>query len=132
MGLMEAWVPKTKIQKWLGNGSGIRGAVISVALSTLPTGPLYVAFPMTASLIRKGASITNMVLFLGSWVALKILQLMVEIRFLSVSFTIPRFVLTLMALLLIGLLMDKILDKSSDQAGLKALAMKQVKTDMKK
>ncbi len=87
---------------------------------------------MMASLNRKGVSITNMVLFLDSWVALKILQLMVEIRFLSVSFTIPRFVLTLMALLLIGLLMDKILDKSSDQAGLKALAMKQVKTDMKK
>jgi hypothetical protein len=38
---------------------------------------------MAASLIRKGASITNMVLFLGSWAALKIPQLMVEIKFLG-------------------------------------------------
>lgn len=118
MGLMEAWVPKDKIQKWLGSGSGIKGAAISVALGTLPTGPLYVAFPMAASLIRKGASITNIVLFLGSWAALKIPQLMVEIKFLGVSFTLLRFVLTLTALLLIGLLMDKIFKKSPDKAWL--------------
>lgn len=116
MGLMEAWVPKDKIQKWLGSGSGIKGAVISVILATLPTGPLYIAFPMAASLIRKGASITNMVLFLGSWAALKIPQLMVEIKFLGMSFTLLRFVLTLTALLFIGLLMDKILEKSPDKA----------------
>ena len=132
MGLMEAWVPKDKIQKWLGSGSGIRGAVISVALGTLPTGPLYVAFPMTASLIRKGASITNMVLFLGSWAALKIPQLMVEIKFLGVSFTILRFILTLMALILIGLLMDKILDKSPDQAWIKSIGDETDSKDMEK
>lgn len=105
MGLMEVWIPKDKIQKWLGSGSGIKGAAIAVALGTLPTGPLYVAFPMTATLIRKGASFTNMVIFLGSWAALKIPQLMVEIKFLGISFTLLRFVLTLLALTLIGLLM---------------------------
>jgi uncharacterized membrane protein YraQ (UPF0718 family) len=120
MGLMDAWVPKDKIQKWLGSGSGIKGVTISVALGILPTGPLYVAFPMTASLIRKGASITNMVLFLGSWAALKIPQLMVEIKFLGVSFTLLRFVLTLTALLLIGILMDKILKKSPDKVWLES------------
>ncbi|MFA7099577.1 MAG: permease [Eubacteriales bacterium] len=115
MGLMEIWVPKDKIQKWLGSGSGIKGAAISVALGTLPTGPLYVAFPMTGSLIRKGASVTNMVIFLGSWAALKIPQLMVEIKFLGVSFTLLRFSLTLVALLLVGLLMETILRKNPDK-----------------
>ncbi|NSW90572.1 MAG: hypothetical protein HPY74_07820 [Firmicutes bacterium] len=51
----------------------------TIALGTLPTGPLYVAFPMVGSLLRKGARISNMVIFLGSWAALKIPQLMVEI-----------------------------------------------------
>ena len=109
MGLMEIWIPKDKIKKWLGSGTGIKGAAISVVLGTLPTGPLYIAFPMTASLIRKGASLTNMVLFLGSWAALKIPQLMVEIKFLGIPFTMLRFSLTLVALLLIGLLMEAIL-----------------------
>ncbi|NCB42689.1 MAG: hypothetical protein EOM59_08720 [Clostridia bacterium] len=116
MGLMEVWIPKDKIQKWLGSGSGIKGAGIALALGTLPTGPLYVAFPMTATLIRKGASITNMVIFLGSWAALKIPQLMVEIKFLGLSFTLARFVLTLLALVLIGFLMEVILRKHPDKA----------------
>jgi len=121
MGLMEIWIPKDKIQKWLGNGSGIKGAAISVALGTLPTGPLYVAFPMTATLIRKGASITNMVIFLGSWAALKIPQLMVEIKFLGIEFALLRFALTLGALLLVGLLMEVILRKKPDKKWIERL-----------
>ncbi len=122
MGLMEIWIPKDKIQKWLGSGSGLKGVALSVALGTLPTGPLYVAFPMTTSLLRKGASITNMVIFLGSWAALKIPQLMVDIKFLGVSFTIMRFSLTLAALLLIGLLMEFILRLSPDKAWLEIIS----------
>jgi len=122
MGLMEVWIPKDKIQKWLGSESGIKGAAISFALGTLPTGPLYVAFPMTATLIRKGASITNMVVFLGSWSALKIPQLIVEIKFLGVSFALARFILTLMALMLIGFLMEAILRKHPDKKWLESMS----------
>ncbi len=111
MGLMEVWLPKDKIQKWLGSGSGMRGGLISLVLGTLPTGPLYVAFPMTATLLRKGASITNMVIFLGSWAALKIPQLMVEIKFLGISFTVLRFGLTLTALIVMGFIMEAILGR---------------------
>ena len=113
MGLMEVWVPKDKIRKWLGNGSGIRGGLISLVLGSLPTGPLYVAFPMTATLLRKGASLTNMVIFLGSWAALKIPQLMVEIKFLGVYFTGLRFVLTLAALVIMGLIIEAVLGRPS-------------------
>lgn len=115
MGLMEVWVPKDKIKKWLGSGSGIKGAALSFVLGTIPTGPLYVAFPMAGSLIRKGASYTNMVLFLGSWAALKIPQLMFEIKFLGFSFSILRFLLTIVALLVIGFLMEIILRKNPDK-----------------
>lgn len=107
MGLIEVWVPKDKIQKWLGHGSGLKGGVISVLFGSLPTGPLYAAFPMTASLLKKGASVTNMVLFLGSWAALKIPQLIVEAKFLGLGFTGLRFILTLAALILIGLTMNR-------------------------
>jgi uncharacterized membrane protein YraQ (UPF0718 family) len=120
MGLMEVWIPKDKIQKWLGSESGIRGAALSVALGTLPTGPLYVAFPMTATLIRKGASVTNMVIFLGSWAALKIPQLMVEIKFLGISFALVRFILTLTALMLIGWVMEAALRKYPDKKWLES------------
>lgn len=121
MGLMEIWIPKDKIQKWLGKGAGLKGMVLSFALGTLPTGPLYIAFPMTASLLRKGASVTNMVIFLGSWAALKIPQLMVEIKFLGVSFAIWRFSLTLVALFLIGILMEIVLRLWPDRVWLESV-----------
>lgn len=111
MGLMEVWIPKNKIQKWIGSESGIRGGLISLLLGTLPTGPLYVAFPMTATLLRKGASLTNMVIFLGSWAALKIPQLMVETKFLGVPFAGLRFGLTLTALVIMGLIIEAFLGR---------------------
>ena len=113
MGLMEVWVPKDKIQKWLGSDSGVKGGLLSLALGTLPTGPLYVAFPLTATLFRKGARITNMVIFLGSWAALKIPQLMIEIKFLGIAFTGLRFGLTLVTLAIMGLIMEMILGHKS-------------------
>ena len=115
MGLMEIWIPKDKIQKWFGSGSGIKGAGIALALGTLPTGPVYIAFPMTAALIRKGAGYANMVIFLGSWAALKIPQLMIEIKFLGASFVLARLVLTLIALVLMGLSVEAILRKYPDE-----------------
>lgn len=116
MGLMEVWLPKDKIQSWLGNDSGLRGSILSVALGTLPTGPVYVAFPIAASLLKKGASVANVVLFLGSWAALKIPQLMVEVKFLGWSFAALRFVLTLLALVLMGTLMKAVLSRFPDKA----------------
>ncbi len=118
MGLIDVWIPKEKIQKWLGKGSGLKGVLLSIGLGTLPTGPLYVAFPMAATLIKKDASIFNIALFLGSWGALKIPQLMLEASFLGVEFTILRFVLTLVALIIIGLIMEVML-KSEVKESLK-------------
>lgn len=111
MGLLEAWIPKDKIQKWLGTSSGIRGALLSFLMGTLPTGPLYVAFPMTETLIKKGARISNMVIFLGSWAALKIPQLLIEIKFLGGAFTSLRFILTLTVIIIIGIIMEILLKK---------------------
>ena len=111
MGLIEVWIPKDKIQKWLGGKSGIKGSLLSIALGSLPTGPLYIAFPMTAMLMKKGASVKNIILFLGAWAALKIPQLMVEIKFLGIEFAALRFVLTLIGLVIIGEIMELILKK---------------------
>lgn len=112
MGLLEVWIPKDKILKWLGINSGTKGIIFSFLMGTLPTGPLYVAFPLTASLLKKGASITNMVIFLGSWAALKIPQLLMEIKFLGVAFTLLRFILTSIMIIVIGLIMEILLKKN--------------------
>lgn len=106
MGLIEVWVPKNKIKEWIGNRSGIKGMAIAFLPGTLPTGPLYVAFPLAATMLRKGASVKNVVIFLGAWAALKIPQLMVEIEFLGASFALLRFALTAFVLVISAMIMD--------------------------
>ncbi|MFA5468927.1 MAG: permease [Sphaerochaetaceae bacterium] len=106
MGLLEVWIPKEKIQNWLGNSSGLKGGLLSVLLGTLPTGPVYVAFPLAAYLLEQGASVRNIILFLGSWAALKIPQMMLEIKFLGLKFAVVRFFLTLFFLLIVGQIMN--------------------------
>lgn len=111
MGLIEVWISKENIQKWIGKNSGIRGMAVSIGLGTLPTGPLYAAFPMASSLLGKGASISNIVFFLGSWAALKIPHLMMEIEFLGLSFTALRFTLTLVFLIPLGFFIEFALNR---------------------
>ncbi len=113
MGLLEVWVPKETIKKLIGAGSGLKGLFFSFLMGTLPTGPLYVAFPMAGTLLQKGAKISNIVIFLGAWAAIKIPQLLVEAEFLGLSFTALRFGLTLTAVIVIGLIMERLI-KSED------------------
>jgi uncharacterized membrane protein YraQ (UPF0718 family) len=75
MGLLEVWVPKEQIKKLIGAGSGLKGFFFSFLMGTLPTGPLYIAFPMAGTLLQKGAKVSNIVIFLGAWAAIKIPQL---------------------------------------------------------
>lgn len=114
MGLLEVWIPKDKIQIWLGGQSGFKGAILSILLGTLPTGPVYVAFPLAAYLLGQGASVRNIIFFLGSWAALKIPQMMMEIKFLGIKFAIVRFLLTLFFLFMIGLVMELVFKKKPE------------------
>lgn len=94
MGLFGVWVSKDAVVKYLGAGSGIRGLLLSMALGALPTGPLYVAFPMGAMLISKGARIANVMAFLSAWACIKIPQELMEIQFLGWRFAATRLLLT--------------------------------------
>lgn len=92
--------------KYLGENSGLKGILIAIFLGTLPTGPMYIAFPIAAELLHKKASITNVVIFLGVWASLKIPQIGVEIQFLGLKFAVLRFVLTLISVIAIGLITE--------------------------
>ncbi|MBW6464746.1 MAG: permease [Firmicutes bacterium] len=109
MGLLEVWVPKEKIKKLIGTGSGLKGFFFSFLMGTLPTGPLYIAFPMAGTLLQKGAKVSNVVIFLGAWAAIKIPQLLVEAEFLGLSFTALRFGLTLTAVIVIGFILERLI-----------------------
>lgn len=102
MGLFEVWVPRDMIQRLLGQRSGTRGTLLAFFLGTAPTGPLYVAFPVASSLLKKGASTVNVIVFLGAWAAAKLPLVAAEIRFLGPDFALLRLALTGLSLPIMG------------------------------
>jgi len=117
MGLADVWIPKSLINKYLGKESGLKGILISIFLGTLPTGPLYIAFPIAAELLKKKARISNVMIFLGVWASSKIPQIGVEIEFLGLKFALLRLVFTLISLIIIGYLIEYIYNnKKTDEA----------------
>lgn len=90
IGILDVWVPREAIEKHIGEGSGIRGAVYVVLLAFFQGGPLYVAFPVAHLLWKKGSSIRNVFLYIGSFSALKVPMVMFEISFLGWRFSLLR------------------------------------------
>lgn len=117
MGLFMVWVPKELVEKYLGKTSGIKGFSLSILFGALPTGPLYVAFPLAASLIEKGARISNIIIFLSAWACIKVPQEMVELQFLGPRFMAARLILTIVFVVFMGIFIEKIIDRTTKEPG---------------
>lgn len=109
MGLFSVFVSQEVIVRYLGSGSGVRGFLLAVGLGSLPTGPLYVAFPLVRAMRAKGAGTANMVGFLTAWASIKLPQEIVELRFLGLRFTVTRLALTLAAAAAMGMIAERVL-----------------------
>lgn len=110
LGLFAVFVPKETVVKYLGKTSGIKGIILAIILGALPTGPLYIAFPMAAALLKKGAKISNIIVFLSAWACIKIPQEMVELQFLGPQFMLLRLSLTIIFVILMGVSIEKIIE----------------------
>jgi len=110
MGLFSTFVSKELVVKHLGKTSGIKGILLAIFFGTLPTGPLYIAFPLAVALRNKGASISNIVIFLSAWACIKIPQELVELQFLGVKFMIARLILTIMFIAIMGILIEEVIE----------------------
>jgi len=106
--LLDAWVPKEKILKYLGRESKSKGVVLSFVLGSVSAGPIYAAFPMCVMLYKKGASIRNLVIILSSWAVIKIPMLLNEIKFLGMKFMLVRWVLTVISILIFSWITAKV------------------------
>ena len=85
---------------------------ISFIVGTAATEPLYVAFPIGTSLLRKGASLLNVSIFLCVWASIKITMILFEIKFLGFDFAGLRLALTIPCIVAISLLLNMILNRS--------------------
>jgi uncharacterized membrane protein YraQ (UPF0718 family) len=115
MGLFMVWVPKNVVIKYIGKTSGIKGIFLSLLFGMLPTGPLYAAFPVAAGLVKKGARISNIVIFLNAWACIKLPQEMVELQFLGLKFMTLRLILTIIFTIIMAMSIERLIEWSSNK-----------------
>ena len=68
---------------------------------------LYAAFPVAQVLLKKGASMRNVLILLGAWSTTKIPMLMFELTSMGARFTATRLIVDLGGIFLIALLMER-------------------------
>ncbi len=115
VGIFMVFIPKEVVAKYLGKSSGIKAVFLAIFLGTLPTGPLYIAFPIASALIKKGMRISSAIAFLSAWACIKIPQEMMELQFLGLSFMTARLLLTILFVVIMSLLIEKIIEWSSQR-----------------
>lgn len=109
--LIEAWVPRDTIINSFGENSGIKGSVYSFLLGSFSAGPIYAAFPICKMLLKKGASISNIVIILSTWAVIKVPMLVNEAKFLGTKFMVNRWVFTTIAIFLMAYIVSKLVKK---------------------
>lgn len=107
--LLDTWVDKNTIMKYLGRESKSKGVFLSFILGSVSAGPIYAAFPICVMLHKKGASIRNIVIILSSWAVIKVPMLINEVKFLGGTFMFTRWILTIIAILIFSYISDKII-----------------------
>lgn len=116
LGLMDVWVPKETIMKFMGKDAGIKGGLFAFVLGSFSSGPLYASFPVAMVFLKKGVSLTNIFIFLGAWSTTKIPMMLFEITQLGIKFALIRFGLNLIAIFVLAVIMEKTTTKKDAEA----------------
>ena len=108
LGLLDVWVKKETMVKYMGEGSGLIGVLIAFFLGSAAAGPLYAAFPVAGILLKKGSKISNVLIFIGAWSTMKIPMLMFETNALGMDFSMLRLGMNIVGILIISFVIDKL------------------------
>jgi uncharacterized membrane protein YraQ (UPF0718 family) len=111
IGLFEVWVKREKVEKHLGQESGIRGYIWAILLAGTTVGGLYLAFPVAYSLHSKGARLSVIFTYIGASAILRIPMTVFEASFLGIKFTLIRMLVSLPLVIFSAILLDKYLSK---------------------
>ena len=109
IGLMSGFVPEKTISRVVGREAGLLGVLTVAVLGAMLHIPSLIAFPLAASLLEKGASVTSVAVFITTLTMIGFVTLPLEIRILGKRFALLRNALSFIIAILIGLVMGVIL-----------------------
>ncbi|HCM88783.1 MULTISPECIES: permease [Vagococcus] len=108
IGLLDKWIERGTLVKYMGENSGVSGIFFSLILATVAAGPLYMAFPIAILLINKGAGLRYIIFFLGAWSSVKLPVLIYEFSSFGIKFSLIHIIFSLVFYYLTGILFEKI------------------------
>ncbi len=111
LGLLDIWVPKETMVKYMGERSGFKGIVLAILIGSAAAGPLYGAFPVAAVFMKKGVKFTNILIFIGAWSTTKIPMLLFEITSLGAQFAITRLLVDIPGIIIIAHILTRLIPK---------------------
>lgn len=106
LGLLDVWVPKETMMKYMGKNSHVKGIVLAFMLGSCAAGPLYVSFPIAVTLLKKRASFFNVFVFIGAWSTTKVPMFLFETSSMGWKFSILRLILSVIGILIIAKALD--------------------------
>lgn len=115
LGLMDEWVSRESMMKYMGDDSGVMGIAIAIAFAAFAAGPMYAAFPFTAVLLKKGVKFTNVIIFMNAWCVIKISTLLFEISSLGYKFTFYRLIIDFVGVIVMGYLVNYFVMKTGKE-----------------
>jgi uncharacterized membrane protein YraQ (UPF0718 family) len=111
LGLLDVWVPRETMIKYMGANSGLTGIALAIFLGSAAAGPLYAAFPIAAVFIKKGAKLSNVLIFLGAWSTTKIPMFLFELSSLGAKFALTRLSMSMIGIILIAYIVNRLMNE---------------------
>lgn len=102
-GLVSVLISHNTIERWLGQGSGLKGILLAAAAGALVPGGPYVYFPLAATFLCAGAEIGTAIAFVTAKNLWTLTRLPMEMALLTPEITIIRYVSTFVFPILLGL-----------------------------
>lgn len=111
LGLLDIWVPRETMVKYMGEGSGLKGILLSIFIGSAAAGPLYGAFPVAAVFMKKGVKFSNILIFIGAWSTTKIPMFLFEMASLGTKFAVTRLLVDIPGIIIIAFILSKMIPK---------------------
>jgi uncharacterized membrane protein YraQ (UPF0718 family) len=111
LGLLDIWVPKQTMVKYMGEKSGVMGILLALFIGSAAAGPLYGAFPVAAVFMKKGVKFSNILIFIGAWSTTKIPMLIFEFTALGTAFALTRLLVDIPGIIIIAMVLSKMTNK---------------------
>ncbi len=109
IGLMLGFIPPSEISRFVGEQSGIMGVLIVGAVGSVLHIPALISFPLGASMLESGATVTAVAAFITTLTMIGMVTLPMEIKILGKKFALLRNGLSFGIAIIIALLMGAIL-----------------------